>query len=67
MYNITLKYSSLDAESQKQVRDFVDQMAAKMKGPKKTQSSYKKKILAVSTWSEDDVKPIMDSHAFQFP
>jgi len=64
MDNTILKYNSLDAESKKQVRDFIDQMVVKMKGLKKKQSPYKKRILTISTWSEEDLKPIIDSNAF---
>jgi hypothetical protein len=64
MDNTILKYNSLDAESKKQVRDFIDQMVAKMKSLKKKQSPYKKRILTVSIWSEDDIKSITDVQAF---
>jgi hypothetical protein len=36
MYNIFSKYNSLDAVSQKQVRDLIDRLSAKMKGTKET-------------------------------
>lgn len=64
MDNTILKYNSLDAESKKQVRDFIDQMVAKMKNLKKKQSPYKKRILTISTWSEDEIKPIANAQAF---
>ena len=54
MDNILSKYNSLDAASNKQVRDFIDQLIGKKEGFKKQASSYKKNILLVSTWSEQD-------------
>ena len=64
MDNILLKYNSLDPEAKKQVQHYIDMMVARMKKPKKNQSSYKQKLLSVSVWSEDDLKPITDNHAF---
>ena len=64
MDNTILKYNSLDPVSKKQVRDYIDMMIARMKNFKKNQSPYKKRILTISTWSEDDIKPIKDAHAF---
>jgi hypothetical protein len=54
MDNILSKYNSLDAASKKQVRDFIDQLIDKKEAAKKQVSSYKKNILLVSTWSEQD-------------
>jgi hypothetical protein len=64
MDNMLLKYNSLDPEAKKQVQHYIDMMVARMKKPKKNQSSYKEKLLSVSVWSENDLKPIMDNHAF---
>ncbi|WP_426670601.1 hypothetical protein ACPPVU_05020 [Mucilaginibacter sp. McL0603] len=54
MDNILSKYNSLDSASKKQVRDFIDQLIGKKESFKKQGSSYKKNILLVSTWSEQD-------------
>ena len=64
MDNTILKYNSLDAVSKKQVRDYIDSVIARMKNLKKDPSPYKKKILSVSTWTEQDVKAIEENHAF---
>jgi len=64
MDNILLKYNSLDPEAKKQVQYYIDMMLARMKKTKKGQPSYKQKILTVSVWSEDDLKPITDNHSF---
>ena len=65
MDNILLKYNSLDPEAKKQVQHYIDMLVAKMKKPKKNQpSSYKEKLLSVSVWSDDDLKPIIDNQAF---
>jgi hypothetical protein len=54
MDNILSKYNSLDAASQKQVRDFIDQLTAKKQASKRRHISYKKKTFLISTWSEQD-------------
>jgi hypothetical protein len=64
MDNIQLKYNLLDSTSKKEVRNFIDQLISKMRSGQKKQSSYKKNLLSVSTWSDTDVKVIEDSQAF---
>jgi len=64
MDNVLLKYNSLDPDSKKQVMDYIDMMVARMKKPKKTQSEYKKRILSIPVWSEQDIKPIIDHSPF---
>jgi hypothetical protein len=64
MDSILLKYNSLDPASQKQVSDYIDSIIARMKNLKKGQSPYKKRILSVSKWSEQDVKTIEKNQAF---
>ena len=54
MGNILSKYISLDAASKKLVRDFVDQLVDKKAASKKQVASYKKNILLISTWCEQD-------------
>lgn len=64
MDNILLKYNSLDPASKKQVRDYIDSIVASVKNSNKKGSPYKKRILSVSTWSEDDIKAIKESNPF---
>ena len=53
-----LKYNLLNAFEKKEVKDFIDFLFNKKKGtPQPTSSHYKNKILSVSTWSEEDIKP----------
>ena len=59
-----LKYNSLDLASKKEVMDFIDFLIGKMKSSHKKKPDYKKRILAVSTWSEQDIKLIEESHSF---
>ncbi len=53
-----LKYELLNASEKKEVGDFIDFLFSKKKRQvkHKSVSDYKKKILSVSTWSEEDVK-----------
>ena len=64
MDNILLKYNSLDPASKKQVRNYIDSIVARVKNNNKKDSPYKKRILSVSTWSEDDIKPIQGDNPF---
>ncbi len=50
-----LKYELLNASEKKEVVDFIDFLICKKKEPVKPLGDYRKKILSVSTWSEDDV------------
>jgi hypothetical protein len=56
MDDVQLKFNLLDVDSKKEVLDFIDSLIAKMKAPKNKNSSYKKQILGVSTWTDDDIK-----------
>jgi len=64
MDNILLKYNALDPASKKQVSDYIDTMLARMKNIKKKQSPYKQRILSVSAWSENDLKPLQENRSF---
>ena len=66
MNEVIIKYEALDTFLQKQVLDFMDYLLT-MKNTVKTgnMSEYKKRILNVSTWSEDDIK-IFDENAKYF-
>uniref|UniRef100_F4C516 DUF2281 domain-containing protein n=1 Tax=Sphingobacterium sp. (strain 21) TaxID=743722 RepID=F4C516_SPHS2 len=61
MTNIQIKYNLLDAASQKEVSDFVDFLLNKKKKKVENLSSYKKKILKVSAWAEEDIKRIEEA------
>lgn len=63
MNSILLKYNSLDPKAKKQVRDYIDMLVSKMKTFPKQPSTYKERILSVSTWSEEDLKPITETHS----
>ena len=57
MTDLTLKYNLLDTNSRKEVLNFLDFLLTK-KGSKtqgKNKSDYKKKLLAVSVWSDIDI------------
>jgi hypothetical protein len=57
MADIVLKYSLLNNSARKQVNDFLDFLLEKQreKGGNSL-SSYKKKILGVTTWSDSDLE-----------
>ena len=51
-----LKYNLLNPFEKKEVKDFIDFLISKKKSSKKTElPGYKKKILSVSTWDEQDI------------
>jgi len=55
MEELLIKYNSLDSVLQHQVIEFVDYLLSTQKMVKRQNlSAYKKRILAVSTWSEQD-------------
>ena len=57
MADIALKYSLLSSSARKEVNDFLDFLLHKQREKKgNSLSSYKKKILGVTTWSESDIK-----------
>jgi hypothetical protein len=57
MNDLVLKYNLLDNFSQKELNDFLDFLISrKEKSSVMTLNEYKKKILNVSIWNEDDVK-----------
>ena len=63
--DISLKYSLLDVDSQQEVNAFLDLLLAKKKKSSyKLSAKYKKRILAIKAWSDDDIKPITDSKKF---
>ncbi|MCF8374447.1 MAG: hypothetical protein K9H64_22690 [Bacteroidales bacterium] len=55
MNEFQIKYELLDARQQKQVRDFVDFLCSKKNSVKPfNMPAYKKRILNVSTWTEEE-------------
>lgn len=58
MDNLLLKFNSLDVSSKKAVMDFIDLLIKKKDVDKKNKMPYKERILAVSTWSEEDIREI---------
>ena len=57
MADITLKYSLLNKTAKQEINDFMDFLLSRQKRNKKSPiSSYKKKILNVSTWTVLDLK-----------
>jgi len=62
MTDIVLKYNLLNKSARKEVSDFIDFLLARNSTKKLEGSSdYKKKILNVSTWSETDIKVLIDN------
>jgi site-specific recombinase XerD len=61
MADIQLKYNLLDAASKKEVNDFVDFLLNKKKKKTESISSYKKKILKVSLWTDEDIAKIEEA------
>ena len=64
MAEITLKYKLLNKTAKKEVLDFMDFLLSKQKKNKKKEiSSYKKKILNVSTWTDSDLRIFQESRS----
>lgn len=59
MEDIYKKYTLLDKQSKKEIRDLIDFLLFKKKKRKPSPLSlYKKKILRVSQWSDEDIEHI---------
>lgn len=57
MTDIVLKYSLLNNSARNQVNDFLDFLLQKQREKgNNSLSSYKKKILGVTTWSDSDIE-----------
>jgi hypothetical protein len=57
MADIALKYSLLNHHARKQVNDFLDFLLQRQREKGNSSlSSYKKKILGVTTWSDSDLE-----------
>ena len=62
MNKLIVKYESLDTRLQKQVVYFIDYLISiKNTITPKNMSEYKKKIINVSTWSDEDVNNINEN------
>jgi hypothetical protein len=51
-----LKYELLNTSEKKEVNDFIEFLFSKKKREVASMSNYKKKILSVGVWSDEDVK-----------
>ena len=59
MSELLLKYNALDDMLQKEVLDFIDFLLYRKNSAKNVSlSEFKKNILEISTWSEDDISLI---------
>jgi len=57
-----LKYNLLDSYRRKEVLDFIDFLLNKnIEQVKQEKTSYKKKILKVSVWSDSDIDQIIQN------
>ena len=57
MKDIAAKYSLLDKKDKKEVNDFVDFLLNKSTNPISSKmNDYKKRIISIQKWSEDDLK-----------
>jgi len=54
MSELILKYSQLDSDDKKQVLDFINALFQKARLTPPSLSNYKKRILNVSVWTEED-------------
>ncbi len=65
MADITLKYSLLNKGAKQELNDFLDFLLQKQhSGKKNSLSSYKKKILGVSTWTNADIEVFKTNQLF---
>ena len=62
MSELFLKVQSLDKEAQQEVADFVDFLIEKRGRVKKQDPVlYRQRLMAVSVWSDEDIKPIEEA------
>ena len=62
MNDIAVKYNRLSKTARQEVNDFMDFLLSKQKTEKvKLLSNYKKRILNVSIWSDDDCKTFAEN------
>ena len=59
MEQLLLKYNQLNDFSKREISDFLDYLLSKeIKNASTKNEEYKKKILKVSTWSNDEIKEL---------
>lgn len=56
MFDGILKYELLTSAEKKEVNDFIDFLVSKKKVLPKKGDSYRKQILKVSVWTDEDIK-----------
>lgn len=65
MSELLLKYNALDDMLQKEVLDFIDFLLYRKNSAKNVSlSEFKKNILEISTWSEDDISLISSASKY---
>ena len=60
MNELLLKYNLLDTDARKEVRDLLDLLLSRNKHTNSDLSLYKKKMLTISTWSEEDIDEVSE-------
>jgi hypothetical protein len=58
MEDIQLKFNSLDIASRKAVVDFIDRIIRSNQEMPQKNSEYKKRILSVCKWSDEDIRQL---------
>jgi|AntRauTorcE11898_2_1112593.scaffolds.fasta_scaffold05334_4 hypothetical protein len=62
MNEIEIKYNKLNNTRRRELNDFLDFLLNRQKSDKtKSLTDYKKKILSVSTWTDEDCRPIEEN------
>lgn len=62
MSKIEIKYNKLNNARRRELNDFLDFLLSRQKNEmKKSLTDYKKKILSVSTWSDEDCRQIEEN------
>jgi len=55
MSELLLKFNQLDAFQKQEVLDFLDFLLAKSKKQQRDGNEYKKRLLEISVWSDEDL------------
>lgn len=61
MGDLLSKFEKLDAASKQQLLDYLDFLLSKSR-KKFSYVAYRKRILAIGTWSDEDIKPIEEAN-----
>jgi len=56
MTTLQLKYEKLDSSARKEVEDFIDFLLTKKKKKPFNLAEYKKRIMDIPTWTDEDVE-----------